>query len=93
MSDRAGTVGGGRKDKQTGSQERGLRSAAPIAAVNSTLEDALYLQADKLLALCTVQSTWTSADCEPSSATRSHYALILEEQARELRRLLDQLFL
>lgn len=56
------------------------------------LEDALYLQADKLLALCSVQAAWVTADCDPSPATRHHYSIIMEEQALELRRLLDRLF-
>jgi hypothetical protein len=97
MSNRARTIGGESGDRARVPLEKrdvdGLRSAAPLAAVNSRLEDALYLQADKLLALCAVQSAWAGADCEPSPATRNHYALVMEEQALELRRLLDRLFL
>lgn len=70
-----------------------LKSSAPLAAVNSRLEDEIYLQADKLVALCTVQAAWASTEYEPSPAVRHHYALVVEEQALELRRLLDRLFL
>lgn len=63
-----------------------------LATINSKLEDALYLQADKLLALCSVQSAWANADYTPSPSTRNHYSLIMEEQALELRRLLDRAF-
>lgn len=56
------------------------------------LEDAIYLQLDKLLALCAVQSVMDSSENPPALTTRSHYSMIMEEHAQELRRLIDQLF-
>lgn len=56
------------------------------------LEDAIFLAADKLQALCTVQSELESSECPMSDKTRSHYSIILEDQMNELRRLLEQHF-
>lgn len=63
-----------------------------FATLDSNLEDALYLQADKLLALCSVQAAWASSDYLPSASTRNHYSLVIEEQALVLRRLLERAF-
>lgn len=74
--------------------DRRARSTDPSLSDtrDGNMEDALYLRADKLLALCAVQAAWATADCNPSPATQHHYSLIMEEQALELRRLLDRLF-
>ena len=56
------------------------------------LEDRIYLLADKIVALCSVQAALDAGDYVPSPRIRNHYSLILEEQAVELRSLLDTLF-
>lgn len=70
-----------------------VKASGPLVNINAKLEDALYLQADKLLALCSVQAAWANGDYTPSPATRNHYSIVLEEQALELRRLLDRAFM
>jgi hypothetical protein len=70
-----------------------IKANIPLARINSRLEDALYLQADKLLALCRIQAAWDSAEYTLSPTTRTHYSLVIEEQALELRRLLDRMFM
>jgi len=61
-------------------------------ADQANLEDAIFLTADKLQALCTIQSQMETNECLVSNKTRSHYALIIEEQVNELRELLEQHF-
>ncbi len=56
------------------------------------LEDQIYLQIDKLLALVSVQAALDTSDYNPRPSTRNHYSLIIEEHAVELRRLIDQVF-
>ncbi|MGQ9427032.1 hypothetical protein ACXYTJ_15365 [Gilvimarinus sp. F26214L] len=53
--------------------------------VDAALEDELYLQADKHLALCTVQAALDSGEQSLPSSVRSHYSLVMEEQARAAR--------
>lgn len=77
--------------KPTGDTESAGK-ARPAFEIDAQTEDALYLRLDKLLALCAIQSAWAAGDDQPSSATRHHYALIMEEQALELRKLIDCLF-
>jgi hypothetical protein len=56
------------------------------------LEDQLYLQMDKLLALCGMQAIADANDCEVPLGLRTNYSVVLEEQAVALRRLLDRMF-
>lgn len=55
------------------------------------LEDQLYLQADKLLALCAAQTALDNSDEPLAPGIRSHYSLLMEEQARALRHTLEKL--
>lgn len=55
------------------------------------LEDKLYLQADKLLALCAAQTALDNGDQQLPLGIRSHYSLLMEEQARALRSTLEKL--
>ncbi|MEX1033480.1 MAG: hypothetical protein WDZ30_08970 [Cellvibrionaceae bacterium] len=71
---------------------RDIINNLPLAGSDPQLEDALYLQVDKLLALCAVQIALAAGDHTPSPATRNHYSLVMEEQTLELRYLLDRLF-
>ncbi|MGQ9425217.1 hypothetical protein ACXYTJ_06235 [Gilvimarinus sp. F26214L] len=56
------------------------------------LEDQIYLQMDKLLALCGMQSLADANDCQVPLGLRTNYSAVLEEQALALRKLLDQAF-
>lgn len=56
------------------------------------LEDEVYLQADKLVALCGMQAIADSNDCELPLGLRTNYSVVLEEQAVTLRKLLDKMF-
>ena len=56
------------------------------------LEDKIYLLIDKIVALCSVQAALDAGDYVPGPRIRNHYSLILEEQAIELRSLLDTMF-
>lgn len=60
--------------------------------ISGELEDAIYLQMDKLLALCGMQALADGSDCEVPLGLRSNYSVVLEEHALALRKLLDQLF-
>lgn len=46
--------------------------------VQATLEDQLYLQADKLLALCAAQTALDNSDEPLALGIRSHYSLLME---------------
>lgn len=59
--------------------------------VRSALEDELYLRADKLLALCAAQTALDHSDQPLASGIRGHYSLLMEEEARALRRTLEKL--
>lgn len=54
-----------------------------------SLEDSIYLQLDKMQALCTAQTALSSSDALPTPKTRTYYSIVIEEQASELRRLID----
>lgn len=69
----------------TGSLQAELSSRA-------RLEEDLYLQVDKLVALVSVQAALDSGDYQPGPAVRNHYSLVIEEHALAIRRLLEQLF-
>lgn len=56
------------------------------------LEEDLYLQVDKLVALVSVQTALDSGDYQPGPAIRNHYSLVVEEHALAIRKLLSQLF-
>lgn len=59
---------------------------------NGELEDSIYLAVDKLEALCTVQARLEAGDAQVEPSTRMHYTMVVEEQLRELRQLLNQHF-
>lgn len=61
-------------------------------AAKGALEDELYVQADKLLALCAAQSALDSCDSPLPFGIRGNYSVLMEEQARILRNTLDRLF-
>jgi hypothetical protein len=65
-----------------------LRSALDS---EGALEDEVYFQMDKLLALCTAQTALDHSDQELPVGVRSHYSLLMEEQARTLRDALEKL--
>lgn len=56
------------------------------------LEDQIYLQMDKLLALCGMQSIADANDCQVPLGLRTNYSVVLEEQALNLRKLLNDMF-
>ncbi|MCW8128081.1 hypothetical protein [Microbulbifer halophilus] len=56
------------------------------------LEEDLYLQVDKLVALVAVQTALDNGDYQPNPAIRNHYSLVIEEHALAIRELLRQLF-
>ncbi|WP_308366784.1 MULTISPECIES: hypothetical protein [unclassified Microbulbifer] len=56
------------------------------------LEEDLYLQVDKLVALVSVQTVLDNGDYQPSRAIRNHYSLVIEEHALAVSKLLNQLF-
>ena len=70
--------------KSTGHQEQTRKRAE--------LEDQIYLQMDKLLALCGMQSIADANDCEVPVGLRTNYSVVLEEQAQNLRELLNEMF-
>ncbi len=55
------------------------------------LEEDIYLQVDKLVALVSVQTALDNSDYQPNRAIRNHYSLVIEEHALEIRNLLNQL--
>ncbi|MGQ9427611.1 hypothetical protein ACXYTJ_14920 [Gilvimarinus sp. F26214L] len=58
---------------------------------SAALEDEIFLQMDKLLALCVAQTALTEGEQELALGTRSYYALVVEEQARRVRETLARL--
>jgi len=54
-----------------------------------SLEDSIYLQLEKIQALCSAQTILSSSDAVPTPATRTYYSMVIEEQTSELRRLID----
>jgi hypothetical protein len=72
-------------------QER-RRIALGGTGYTAELEDRIYLQMDKLLALCGMQATADTNDCELPLGLRANYSVVLEEQALVLRKLLDEVF-
>lgn len=64
----------------------GARKAA------AELEDEVYLQIDKLTALCGMQAIADTSDCEVPLGLRTNYSVVLEEHALGLRKMLDQVF-
>lgn len=56
------------------------------------LEDEIFLTFDKLQALCAVQSQLEAGEGRVSDQTRANYAMILEENAQQLRTLLERHF-
>lgn len=64
----------------------GARKAA------AELEDRVYLQIDKLMALCSMQAIADTNECEVPLGLRTNYSVVLEEHALTLRKLLDQVF-
>lgn len=51
-------------------------------------EDALFLAVDKLQALCTAQSQLDNGESPLSANTRAHFSLVIEDQVKEIRRML-----
>lgn len=54
-----------------------------------SLEDSIYLQLEKIQALCSAQTILNSSDAIPTPTTRAYYSMVIEEQTSELRRLID----
>lgn len=54
-----------------------------------SLEDSIYLQLEKIQALCSAQTILNSSDAIPTPTTRTYYSMVIEEQTSELRRLID----
>ncbi|GAB1264950.1 hypothetical protein NBRC116493_21500 [Aurantivibrio infirmus] len=54
-----------------------------------SLEDSIYLQLDKLQALCSAQTVLNASEAVPTSNTRTYYSMVIEEQTTELRKLID----
>lgn len=59
---------------------------------NYVLEDEIYLRLDKLQALCATQALIDNSDIPNQRHISRHYAMVMEEQLGELRKLLNQLF-
>ena len=59
---------------------------------NYVLEDEIFLRIDKLQALCAAQVLWDTNEIASARNIRTHYAMVIEEQVTELRKLLNQLF-
>ena len=59
---------------------------------NYVLEDEIFLRVDKLQSLCAAQILWEANDTTSARNIRTHYAMVVEEQVVELRKLLNQLF-
>lgn len=59
---------------------------------NYTLEDEVYLRIDKLQAMCAAQVMLNTSDTPMASHIRIYHSMVIEEQAIELRKLIDQLF-
>lgn len=57
------------------------------------LEDEIFEAIDKVQALCAVQSQMEAGEGQLAGETRAHYAMILDEHARQLRALLERHFL
>jgi len=55
------------------------------------VEEELYLQVDKLVALVSVQTALDNSDYQPTRAVRNHYSLVIEEHALSVRALLNEL--
>ncbi|MCW8195881.1 hypothetical protein F6455_13885 [Proteobacteria bacterium 005FR1] len=72
-------------------KEDGERNMPTDETVRSALEDEVFLRADTLLALCTAQAALDHSDQPLPVGIRSHYSLLMEEQARALRRTLEKL--
>lgn len=60
--------------------------------ISGDLEDKVYLQMDKLAALCSMQLIADTNECEVPIGLRTNYSVVLEEHAFALRRLLDEVF-
>ena len=55
-------------------------------------EDALFLAVDKLQALCTAQTQLDTGETPLSPSTRSHISLVIEDQVKDIRRMLVKHF-
>jgi len=64
---------------------------SPERLFKQDLEDQVHLAMQKLHALCVTQTLLNSQEQPVSPSVRLHYAMIMEEQATELRRLFDNL--
>lgn len=60
--------------------------------ISGDLEDKVYLQMDKLAALCSMQVIADTNECQVPLDLRTNYSAVLEEHAFALRALLDEVF-
>lgn len=58
--------------------------------ISGEMEDKVYLQIDKLVALCSMQAIADTNECEVPLGLRTNYSVVLEEHALALRKLLDE---
>lgn len=56
------------------------------------LEEEIFIHMDKLDALCRVRSIAESGESTIPRASLMHYSQLVEQEAKQLRRLLDQFF-
>jgi hypothetical protein len=59
---------------------------------NEPLEDDVFLQLEKIEALCNVRKAADAGEASMPSRTMTYFSMILEQEVKALRKLLDQIF-
>lgn len=59
---------------------------------NEHLEDRIFLHLEKIEALCAVRSAVEAGETKMSPRTMTHFSMVLEQEVKALRKLLDQAF-
>lgn len=72
-------------------ENRDIRETVSLVA-DAELEDAIFCTMEKLQALCVVQAELEANECALAPKTRVHFAMVMEQQVGELRRLLEKQF-
>ena len=70
-------------------ENRDIRETMSLVE-NSELEDSIFLTIDKIQALCAVQAELEANECALAPKTRVHFAMVMEQQVEDLRRLLEK---
>lgn len=59
---------------------------------NEPLEDDIFLQMEKIDALCSIRAAVDAGETAMSSRKMTYFSMIMEQEVKALRKLLDQVF-